>query len=652
MTRWRLVGTIASSVAAAVVALLGVVPQAGATGIAAPLSGPSVLDPAVFGTGLSTVSAASGDVLVFNTDTGAITLNGTTIRPAGGGVIAGIGVVVNANSSGITGFYMGGMTVASDALVYYAGQLALGLLTTGDFTAAGTLAADALGSASGQGAGQGGMGGCSSGSAAGGGGAGHGGVGGMGGSAAFAASGQAGPAYGVADLSSAVFSGGSGGGAGRQPNSCQPSSGGAGGGGLAVISLGHVDLSGAVLSAVGGSAVQNSCYAGGGGGSGGSIMVVAPEYTDTGATLFRVVGGSGANAVDCGGSFAIPLGGGGAGGGGRVTVLSGTPRQGVLSGIPPLTGNGADGGGRGSTGAGPTVFDGAFLSVTGPATGDVGESVSFTAAPLVGEVAEYDWDFGDGSTATTTDATVSHVYADPGSYVVGVVATMAASGASTAASTSIDISDVAISGLTASNNGPTPVGLKTRLTASIVEGTNVTYAWDFGDGTIGAGAVVRHAYRTTGPHTATVTATNGEGSVEASTTVTSTDPTVSVMPASVVEGTGGPPATYASLSFVVGLSAPVDHDVTVDAQTADGTAIAPDDYRLTSTTVTIRAGHRTAKFKVRVIPDAVPEGDEQLTVSLSSPVGATIGTGTATGTIIDDDSTSGTANGGAAARWN
>jgi hypothetical protein len=65
-----------------------------------------------------------------------------------------------------------------------------------------------------------------------------------------------------------------------------------------------------------------------------------------------------------------------------------------------------------------------------------------------------------------------------------------------------------IDGLTASNDSPTVLGQPTLLSASVVSGTNVTYAWAFGDGTAGAGAQVSHIYPGIGVYTAVVTATN------------------------------------------------------------------------------------------------------------------------------------------------
>jgi len=54
-------------------------------------------------------------------------------------------------------------------------------------------------------------------------------------------------------------------------------------------------------------------------------------------------------------------------------------------------------------------------------------------------------------------------------------------------------------------------------------------------------------------------------------------------------------------------------------------------------TVTFAAGTTSAVFSVAIVGDRVAEPTETFTVQLSSPVGATVATGTGTVTIIDND---------------
>ena len=82
-----------------------------------------------------------------------------------------------------------------------------------------------------------------------------------------------------------------------------------------------------------------------------------------------------------------------------------------------------------------------------------------------------------------------------------------------------DCANVAISGLTATSDGPTNLGGATHFTATIATGSNVTYAWDFGDGQTGSGPNPSHIYANPGSYVAVVTATNVLGSAVADTVV-------------------------------------------------------------------------------------------------------------------------------------
>ena len=84
----------------------------------------------------------------------------------------------------------------------------------------------------------------------------------------------------------------------------------------------------------------------------------------------------------------------------------------------------------------------------------------------------------------------------------------------------LNVLDQGIAGLTAQNDGPTGRGNLTTLSAAVTAGSNVTYAWAFGDGTTGNGQVVSHLYPSLGQFTAVVTASNSINTLTASTVVT------------------------------------------------------------------------------------------------------------------------------------
>ncbi|MEM7033240.1 MAG: choice-of-anchor Q domain-containing protein [Chloroflexota bacterium] len=84
---------------------------------------------------------------------------------------------------------------------------------------------------------------------------------------------------------------------------------------------------------------------------------------------------------------------------------------------------------------------------------------------------------------------------------------------------SISDNDDAVAGLTAINDSPTYLGQLTTFTASITVGTNVSFVWDFADGSQGNGAMTNHTYGQYGTYTATVTASNVSSSLTATTVV-------------------------------------------------------------------------------------------------------------------------------------
>ncbi len=109
-------------------------------------------------------------------------------------------------------------------------------------------------------------------------------------------------------------------------------------------------------------------------------------------------------------------------------------------------------------------------------------------------------------------------------------------------------------------------------------------------------------------------------------------PTLSIGDASITEGNSG----TSPMTFPVTLSSASGSNVTAHFQTTDGTATAPADYKTASGTVTITAGMTSAPVTVNIVGDKLKETDETFTVSLSSPSGATIADGDATGTIHDN----------------
>tara|TARA_R110002049_G_scaffold54526_3_gene151716 strand:+ start:1384 stop:7320 length:5937 start_codon:yes stop_codon:yes gene_type:complete len=110
-------------------------------------------------------------------------------------------------------------------------------------------------------------------------------------------------------------------------------------------------------------------------------------------------------------------------------------------------------------------------------------------------------------------------------------------------------------------------------------------------------------------------------------------PVISIADRSITEGNNG----QVNLIFTVSLSAASAFDVSVDYATANGSAAAGSDYTAATGTLTFPAGSTARTITVPVLGDNTVENDETFTVTLSNPQDGTLGTATATGTIIDDD---------------
>ncbi|MFM7108390.1 MAG: Calx-beta domain-containing protein [Planctomycetaceae bacterium] len=112
-------------------------------------------------------------------------------------------------------------------------------------------------------------------------------------------------------------------------------------------------------------------------------------------------------------------------------------------------------------------------------------------------------------------------------------------------------------------------------------------------------------------------------------------PVVSVLPASIAEGSSG----IRRLSFTVVLSAASTQTVSVRWATSNGTAAAGRDYYAASGTVVFSPGQRVATVGVWVIGDQIAEANETFFVTLSAPVRAALSptAARAAGTILNDD---------------
>lgn len=164
---------------------------------------------------------------------------------------------------------------------------------------------------------------------------------------------------------------------------------------------------------------------------------------------------------------------------------------------------------------GTAVIPIAGLTAENSSPTPLGLPTHFVGSVLTGTQVAYAWNFGDGSTAS--GAAPSHTYLAVGVYTAVLTASNAAS--QLTATTTVTITDVAITGLFATNSSPTILGNSTNFTATVQSGSNITYTWEFGDGTQGSGATISHTYPASGLYTVTLTAINSINSQTATTAV-------------------------------------------------------------------------------------------------------------------------------------
>ncbi|MET4780339.1 PKD domain-containing protein [Glaciihabitans sp. UYNi722] len=132
-----------------------------------------------------------------------------------------------------------------------------------------------------------------------------------------------------------------------------------------------------------------------------------------------------------------------------------------------------------------------------------------TSSDPDGTIASYAWDFGDGTTGT--GATTTHHYTQTGSFVIALTVTDNQGAISTETHSLTAIApNVAPTALFTSNINELAATFDGSA-SSDTDGTIATYAWVFGDGSIGTGATTNHVYAVGGTYTVTLTVTDNEG---------------------------------------------------------------------------------------------------------------------------------------------
>jgi PKD repeat protein len=151
----------------------------------------------------------------------------------------------------------------------------------------------------------------------------------------------------------------------------------------------------------------------------------------------------------------------------------------------------------------------------------VDEAVAFDgsgSSDSDGTITSYEWDFGDGTTATGPTAT--HRYGSAGTYNATLTVTDD-NGATSTAEVTVEVTTNVAPTVSISANRTTakesdPIAFD-GSGSSDSDGTITSYEWDFGDGTTATGPTATHNFSGVGFHTVFLTVTDDDG---ASTTET------------------------------------------------------------------------------------------------------------------------------------
>ncbi|WP_455211666.1 PKD domain-containing protein [Kaarinaea lacus] len=304
-----------------------------------------------------------------------------------------------------------------------------------------------------------------------------------------------------------------------------------------------------------------------------------------------------------------------------------------------LSGNGT--GGTGGDGTGTTSLQITVAAptnqpptamISGPTTGIEGGAVTFDgsgSSDSDGSIVSYDWDLGDGSSAT--GVSVTHTYGG-GTYTV-VLTVTDDSGNTDSASLTIEVAVPnvpPVAEISGPTNGTEGVAVSFDGSGSSdPDGSVVAYDWDFGDNSAGAGATVTHTY-TAGTYTVTLTVTDDMGAT-GDTTLT-IDIAASTEPQAPIADAGGPYEAEVGAAVQFDGSASTDPDGSIASYswdfgdgTTDGTGVGPVHVYTASGNYTVvlmvtddqgmsGTGQTTALITEIVVPppDPTPPPDPQL----------------------------------------
>ncbi len=273
--------------------------------------------------------------------------------------------------------------------------------------------------------------------------------------------------------------------------------------------------------------------------------------------------------------------------------------------------------------------------IDAPSQGQVGQPITFRGrisfnASSASSIARFAWNFGDGTSAD--GQTVSHVYAQPGSFVVSLTVTDRR-GQSDTATQAIAISQAfqaptAVIRATSQGTSGQPITFD-GSGSTPGSGQIVNYAWNFGDGTNSSGPVVTHVYAQPGTYTIVLNVTNSNNLTATATEVIAVGQAAQP-PKAVIkttgQGTAGQPVSFDGSGSTPGSGQIVSYAWDFgDGTTGSGATVSHVYASAGNYTITLRVTNSSNQTDTATQAFAIGQAAQPPTAAINAPAQGTEG---------------------------